>query len=119
MRKEMTYDNFEALCDRLSHAPFQCGNWWPSVEDVKTKLEPKLEQNLEFLVWISETASEPVTPEQEESKKYINKLLIDNLVLVNTKEELKQLIKQGSVKSNKIKTEDDIDSEEDIEEGEE
>ena len=40
MRKEMTYDNFEALCDRLSHAPFQCGNWWPSVEDVKTKLEP-------------------------------------------------------------------------------
>ena len=56
MRKELTYDNYEAMCLRYDEAPFKCGDWWPSVLDIKTKIEPKVEQNLEFLIWIAETA---------------------------------------------------------------
>ena len=96
MKKELTYDNYEAMCQRYETAPFQCGNWWPSIIDIKTKLEPKLEQNLEFLIWIEETASRPQTPEQKQSQEYISALLRNTLVFVETKEELKNLKKENS-----------------------
>ena len=95
MRKELTYDNYEAMCLRYDEAPFKCGDWWPSIMDIKTKIEPKLEQNLEFLIWIEETADRPKTPEQKESQEYISKLLRKTLVFVETKEELKQVRKEN------------------------
>ena len=75
MKKEMTFDDFIALCDRIANVDYKCGDWWPDVVDIQTKLEPKLEQNLEFLIWVSETASEPKTDKQKESRKYINNLI--------------------------------------------
>ena len=83
MKKELTFDNYIAMCDRHLALDFQCGNWWPSIEDIKTKIEPKLEQNLEFLIWISETADAPVTEEQKASQRYINELLNNTLVFVD------------------------------------
>ena len=94
MKKELTYDNYEAMCQRYDEAPFKCGNWWPSIDDIKTKLEPKLEQNLEFLIWIEETASKPQTPEQKASQEYISNLLRKTLVFVETKEDLKNIRKE-------------------------
>lgn len=108
MRKELTYDNYEAMCLRYEEAPFKCGSWWPSIIDIKTKLEPKLEQNLEFLIWIEETADRPRTPEEKESQEYISKLLRKTLVFVETKEELKQVRKDAG------KNTDDSDFDEDV-----
>jgi hypothetical protein len=82
MKKEVSFDNYIAMCDRYAESMFLCGDWWPSINDIKTKIEPKLEQNLEFLIWIVETANPPKTPEQIESKNYINKLLKENLTIV-------------------------------------
>jgi hypothetical protein len=81
MKKEVTFDNYIAMCDRYQASSFKCGNWWPQINDVKTKLEPKLEQHLEFLIWISETADAPKTEQQKESRDYINKLLRENLTI--------------------------------------
>ena len=68
MKKEVSFDNYIAMCDRFEQLPFHCGDWWPTIEDIKLKLEPKLEQNLEFLIWISETASAPKTEVQKASR---------------------------------------------------
>jgi hypothetical protein len=94
MRKELTYDNYDAMCQRYENAPFKCGSWWPSIIDIKTKLEPKLEQNLEFLIWIEETADKPKNEGELASQRYISALLRKTLVFVETKEELKQVRKE-------------------------
>ena len=75
MRKEITFDNYVAMCDRFADMPFHCGGWWPSIQLLKTKIEPELSSHLEFLVWIAETADEPKTPEEKESRAYINELI--------------------------------------------
>ena len=83
MKKELTMEQYIAMCDRYESAQFQCENWWPTVREIQTRIEPKVEQNLEFLIWVSETAPYPKTPEQHESRNYINKLLKDTLVFVD------------------------------------
>ena len=115
MRKELTYDNYEAMCLRYEDAPFKCGNWWPTIEDIKTKIEPKLEQNLEFLIWIEETADRPKTPEQKASQEYISKLLRNTLVFVETKEELKQIRKENGKEVDESEFDEDVYDMEDFE----
>lgn len=87
MKKEVSFDNYIAMCDRYDEAQFKCGDWWPSVLDIKTKIEPKVEQNLEFLIWIAETADAPKNQAQRESKEYINKLLNKTLVFIDNAED--------------------------------
>lgn len=83
MKSTMSFDEYDLLADRVSKNNFKCGDWWPTVEEIKTRIEPDVNKYIEFLVWILETADMPETQEQKESKKYINKLLINNLKLVN------------------------------------
>lgn len=89
MKKEVTFDNYIAMCDRYQESEFHCGDWWPDVLDIKTKLEPKIEQHLEFLIWISETANPPKNAKQKESRDYINKLLRENLIFIEEKKKSK------------------------------
>lgn len=83
MKSTMSFDEYDLLADRVSKNNFKCGDWWPTVEEIKTRIEPNVGKYIEFLVWILETADMPETKEQKESKNYINKLLINNLKLVN------------------------------------
>ena len=83
MKREVSFDNYVAMCDRYDEAPFKFGDWWPSDLDIKTKIEPKVEQNLEFLIWIAETANPPKNQAQKESKDYINKLLNKTLIFTD------------------------------------
>ena len=61
MKKELTFDNYIAMCDRFDKAEVKCGDWWPTVTEIQTKIEPKIEPFLDFLIWIAETADEPKT----------------------------------------------------------
>lgn len=83
MKKEMTSDKFFALCDRLDDASFRCGNWYPTIEEIQKYLEPQIEQNLEFLLWISETADEPTNPDDVDTRTYINDLINNNIVITD------------------------------------
>ena len=83
MRKEITIEKYDILCDRYQHASFKCGNWWPTIEEIKMNLEPRIDQSLEFLIWITETADEPVTDEQKQSRTYINNLINKTLRFVD------------------------------------
>lgn len=79
MKTTLSFDDYDVLTERLSNNNFRCGDWWPTIEEIKTYIEPNLNKNLEFLIWISETADTPQTEEQKASKKYINNLLIKTL----------------------------------------
>lgn len=79
MKKELTYDEFDALCDRLEEAKFKSGRWWPTMQEVKEFIEPDIKENLEFALWISITANDPVNDEQKEVRTYLNNLINKNL----------------------------------------
>ncbi len=81
MKTTMTFDELDILYNRLGNNNFKCGDWWPTVEEIKTYIEPHLNKNLEFLIWITETADAPKTEAEKESRKYINNLLIKTLKL--------------------------------------
>ena len=68
-------DELDALYERIGDNQFRAYDWWPTVEELKAYVAPKPEKYMEFLIWILETADDPETPEEEASKKYINKLL--------------------------------------------
>lgn len=79
--KKMTFDDYDKLCDRIRENPYQCVDWWPTPEELKERIGDDINPNIEFLIWILETNLPPETEEEKESKKYINKLLINNLKL--------------------------------------
>lgn len=82
MKSTITFEELDKLNERLNDNSFKCGDWYPTIEEIKEYIEPNINKNLEFLCWILETAEPPVTKEQIESKKYINKLLIKYLKIV-------------------------------------
>lgn len=75
IKREMTYDEMDAMCERFAQSEYQCGDWWPTMEEVQKILEPKIKANLEFIIWITETADEPVTEEQKEVRRYLLRLI--------------------------------------------
>lgn len=81
MKKELTFEKYDKLIDRLNNIPLKCGAFWPTKEQVDEILEEGIEKNMEFLLWILETADEPKTEEEIESKKYINSILCQNIKL--------------------------------------
>lgn len=83
MKKEITIEKYDLLCERFANAQFKCGKWWPTIEEIKQNIEPKLDQNLEFLIWITETADKPMTDEQKASRTYINNLINKTLRFVD------------------------------------
>lgn len=79
MKKYLSYDDIDALCERISDNKYKCGAWWPSLEEIKTKIEPDMDANIEFAIWISETAEEPVTDAQKEASTYLRSLIYKHL----------------------------------------
>lgn len=85
MKKEITYDELDAMLDRFDKAKYKCGNWWPSLEEIKQYIEPDIKNKLEFALWISETATEPITDEDKIARQYLNKLINNNLQIKGDK----------------------------------
>lgn len=79
--KKMTYEDYDALCERLHINPYQCQDWWPTPGELKEKIGSDINQHIDFLIWILETNLPPEIEEEKKSKKYINKLLRENLKL--------------------------------------
>lgn len=75
IKREMTYDEMDAMCERFANSEYQCGDWWPTMEDIHTRIEPRLKANLEFIIWITETACEPRTEDERQVRKYLLNLI--------------------------------------------
>lgn len=83
----MTYDTFDALCDRLSQLPHIDGDTWhPTVEDVTDKIAPTItvDRNmLQFALYLDETLRAPQTDDEKQARKLLRKLINENLTLVD------------------------------------
>lgn len=79
MKKDLTFEKFDKLLERINCLPFKCGSYWPTKEEIDLIIKEDLDKSLEFLIWITETADEPITDKDKESKKYINSILYKHL----------------------------------------
>lgn len=79
--RRMTFDEYDALCEQFEKSTYPCDNWWPSPKEIDEKIKGNIDDYIEFLIWIVETNEEPETSEEKESKRYINKILRENLEL--------------------------------------
>ena len=84
--KKMTFDDYDAMCERFGIMQYKCDDWWPTPEELKEKMGNEINPYLDFLTWIVETNNPPTTDEEKRSLKYINKLLRENLKLYDPEE---------------------------------
>lgn len=85
MRSTLTFDEYDKIEKRVCDNSFKADGWWPTVEEIKTKIEPDFSKNIEFLIWIISTNTPPQNPEEVASKNYINALLRKRLNLVESR----------------------------------
>ena len=79
MRRDYSYDELDAMCERFAEAEFQCGEWWPTMQQVKERIEPQIKTLLDFVIWITETAVSPKNEEEELVRKRLLQLINANL----------------------------------------
>lgn len=81
---QLTFDKYDELCEELEALPYHSSGWWPSPDEIREKIRcnaSSVKENFEFFLWLLETNLPPETKEEEESKRFINKLLTKNLNL--------------------------------------
>ena len=71
----ITQSKFDEMCDAFDEMQYKCGDWFPTMDEIKTKLEPTIEENYKFALWILETSNEPQTQERKEARRYLMSIL--------------------------------------------
>ena len=74
----------DEMCDNFEVMKFKAGPWWPTMEEINTKIKPRIKEYLKFVIWITETAEEPKTEEEKKAKSSLLKLIYENLRVVNS-----------------------------------
>ena len=73
------HDKFDKLCDAYNGMEYRCGNWFPTLKEIKTNLEPNIEKDIKFAIWILETSELPTTEEGKEARRYLMNLVYAHL----------------------------------------
>ena len=76
---DIKQEKLDELCEDFEQMQFKAEAWWPTVDEIKKYIEPRLKSYINFALWITETANEPVTEEEKASKKYLLDILYHNL----------------------------------------
>ena len=76
----MTQQAYEELCDRIEHMEYKCHDWYPTLEQAQ-RLMKNPGNNLEFLLWISETSDQRGNKEKQEVIKTIRQFLYHHLII--------------------------------------
>ena len=75
----MTQAKFDELCNSLSQMQYKCEDWFPTLDEIKTLLEPNIEHDIKFALWILETGPAPKTQDQKEARRYLMSLVNNHL----------------------------------------
>lgn len=77
----LTYADYDRLQDELLQIPNPDPSWWPDVQDIKnTGLSDDCEF-LEFLLWLTLTADPPQSESDKLSRRFINRILYQKIIL--------------------------------------
>lgn len=73
----MTHEKFSAMLERISSNGFRLENWFPTMDEACRIAQNPIE-NYEFALWIVESNPDrPLTPDQKEVEKFLQKMLMD------------------------------------------
>lgn len=82
----LTYDDYDALCEVISHMHFRAQNYVPTLQEIYTIITPHFPDYALLLIWIDQTGQSTV--ETRYRLKIIRELLYQGIVLVDSKEEI-------------------------------
>lgn len=80
---KMTFDEYDALIEKLEKISYKPEGYYPTVQEIKDNLEPEFDKNFDYIVWLTECNEDPDTEEGILARNYLNRLLIKKLVLVD------------------------------------
>lgn len=75
----ITQSRFNEMCEAFDEMQYRCGDWFPTMDEIKKYLEPNIERDYKFAIWILETSDKPNTPEKVEARRYLMSLVYNNL----------------------------------------
>lgn len=75
----ITQNMFDEMCDAFESMQYRCDDWFPTLEEIKTLLEPNIDKDWKFALWILETSNEPKTQEEKEARRYLMNLVYKKL----------------------------------------
>lgn len=75
----ITQSKFDEMCDAYDAMRYKCDDWFPTIEEIKTYLEPNIEHDYKFALWILETSHPPKTEKEKEARRYLMSLVYDHL----------------------------------------
>ena len=105
----------DKLCEDFEKMNYKAGAWWPTVEEINTKIAPRITEKMPFAIWILETAEPPQTDEEKASRKLLSQLVYENvkydeddaeIEISLEKEKEKEKVKEKKSKNEKAKEEE-------------
>lgn len=87
---KMTFDEYDALIEKLEKISYKPEGYYPTVQEIKDNLEPEFNRNFDYIVWLTECNENPDTEEGILARNYLNRLLIKKLVLVDEEDVQKE-----------------------------
>ena len=72
-------NTLDKLCDDFEQMQYKAGAWWPTIEEINSKLIPVINEKIAFAIWIIETANPPQTEDEKESRKLLSRLIYEHL----------------------------------------
>lgn len=76
---DISQKDLDQMISDFEEMKFKAGAWWPTMDDVKKKIEPNIREKLKFVIWITETADEPETEEEKAVKKRLLHIIYNNV----------------------------------------
>lgn len=72
---------FDEMLDAFEKMSYRCGDWFPTMDEIKTILEPNIERDYKFAIWILETSNPPKSLAQIDARRYLMSLVYNNLTI--------------------------------------
>ena len=84
---DMKSKDLDKLCEDFEEMKFKAEAWWPTVEEIRTLIEPNLKEMLSFALWITETADPPQSDADKEAQKYLLRLIYNEVNIIYEEDE--------------------------------
>ncbi len=75
----MSYDDYDKYNEVFDTMPDKANDYAPNLGELRSEIEPELQKYIFFLMWVDRTGYQ--TEENEKSRKYIRRLLRQNMEL--------------------------------------
>lgn len=76
---EITYDEFDELCEEVTEYDFIRKKWLPTLEEIDYYIKPNPKEFITFIVWIIENSEVEKTQENKGILFELNNILKENI----------------------------------------